>query len=161
MNKPDCITAIALRDLNCLYADTSSKRNLIQRKMYLAQYLGIPLGYGYSWYVHGPYSPDLARDSYRIITEIGSIDKDLKFEDEFSKIISAVNAIEDNLSNPLLKGINIVDWYTLIVDIAYLFKHDFNTEKEITNQVRNFTSKFNDKQIKLGCLTFTDLKQSF
>ena len=56
-------TAIALRDLG--YKSEKDLR-LIQLKIYLAQENGLPLGYGFVWCIHGPYSEDLTRDIFEI-----------------------------------------------------------------------------------------------
>jgi len=37
----------------------------LQKIVCLLQGLGVPLGYKFSWYFHGPYSRDLARDMFR------------------------------------------------------------------------------------------------
>ena len=46
--------------------DTIEQRVSFQKAIYLAQAVGVPLHYPYSWYVHGPYSPDLTRDYYAL-----------------------------------------------------------------------------------------------
>ena len=69
MNNSQIATAVAIRDLNCYSLETIDDRILLQKKIYLAQDIGLPLGYGYSWYIHGPYSPDLTAAAYQIIPE--------------------------------------------------------------------------------------------
>ena len=39
--------------------DTLNDRVTFQKAVYLAQAVGIPLRYRYSWYIMGPYSRDL------------------------------------------------------------------------------------------------------
>src|SRR5690349_17229058 len=46
--------------------DTVDDRKRIQKAIYLAQLPGIDLGYSFSWYVKGPYSPALTRDYYSL-----------------------------------------------------------------------------------------------
>jgi uncharacterized protein YwgA len=41
-------------------------RLMLQKYVYIAQKLGLKLGYGYSMYIRGPYSPLLAEDYYRL-----------------------------------------------------------------------------------------------
>ena len=41
-------------------------RLVLQKTVYLLQSLGFYLGYKFSWYVHGPYSPDLTKDAFRL-----------------------------------------------------------------------------------------------
>ena len=40
------------------------ERLVLQKSIYLAQQLGVQLGYHYSWYLRGPYSKDLTADAY-------------------------------------------------------------------------------------------------
>jgi uncharacterized protein YwgA len=45
---------------------TFAERLLLQKRVYFIQQFGAPLGYSFGWYVHGPYSSDLARDGFEI-----------------------------------------------------------------------------------------------
>ncbi|MBC7112712.1 MAG: hypothetical protein H5T34_01600 [Candidatus Methanomethyliales bacterium] len=38
----------------------------LQKLVFLARYFGLDMGYSFSLYIHGPYSPDLARDYYSL-----------------------------------------------------------------------------------------------
>lgn len=43
-----------------------AQRLLLQKRIFFASMLGVSLGFGYSWYIRGPYSPTLTRDAYAI-----------------------------------------------------------------------------------------------
>ncbi len=43
-----------------------SERKRIQKIVCLLQLFGIELGFGFSWYIHGPYSPDLTRTLFEL-----------------------------------------------------------------------------------------------
>jgi len=45
---------------------TLRERIVVQKTMYFTQQLGAYLGYNYSWYVYGPYSPSLAKDAFAV-----------------------------------------------------------------------------------------------
>jgi uncharacterized protein YwgA len=45
---------------------TFEGRLVLQKTVYLLQCFGLYFGYKFSWYVHGPYSPDLTRDAFKI-----------------------------------------------------------------------------------------------
>jgi len=47
-------------------------RKVMQKAVYLAQEMGVPLGYRFNWYVMGPYSPGLTDDYYQAATENGA-----------------------------------------------------------------------------------------
>lgn len=49
---------------------TVDQRMEVQKAVYLAQNLGVDLGYSYGWYVKGPYSPALTRDYYNLTDEV-------------------------------------------------------------------------------------------
>ena len=42
-------------------------RLILQKTIYLAWAARIDLGYGYSWYLRGPYSSDLTRDAFSLV----------------------------------------------------------------------------------------------
>ena len=70
MNNSQIATAVALRELKCASLETIDDRILLQKKVFLAQHLGLPLRYGYSWYIHGPYSTDLTAVAYQVIPKV-------------------------------------------------------------------------------------------
>jgi uncharacterized protein YwgA len=45
---------------------TFEGRLVLQKTVYLLQSLGFYLGYKFSWYIHGPYSPDLTKDAFKL-----------------------------------------------------------------------------------------------
>jgi len=51
--------------------DAFDYRLILQKAVYLAQAIGVNLGYYYQWYIHGPYSPTLTQDEYAIAVELG------------------------------------------------------------------------------------------
>jgi hypothetical protein len=50
--------------------DSFSDRLVLQKAIYLAQAAGVLLGYGYNWYLRGPYSPSLTRDAFAVVDEL-------------------------------------------------------------------------------------------
>lgn len=54
--------------------DVSSfnSRLRVQKYVFIARFFGLDLGYNFSLYIRGPYSPDLARDYYRI--DVGAVE---------------------------------------------------------------------------------------
>jgi len=45
---------------------TLNDRIRVQKAIYLGQAAGADLAYEYNWYLHGPYSPELANDYYKL-----------------------------------------------------------------------------------------------
>jgi len=145
MNNSQIATAIAIRDLRCGSLDTINDRILLQKKIYLAQDIGLPLGYGYSWYIHGPYSTDLTAVAYQIIPEgFDSIEKNT-FNEQYAKMISRVNELEGEIEKRNLQ-ISIVQWYELVASIAYWNKRGYNTEDSIIEKIRETKPQFSEEQ---------------
>lgn len=57
---------IILKRIGNLNISTFEGRLVLQKTIYLLQSFGFYLGYKFSWYIHGPYSPDLTRDAFRL-----------------------------------------------------------------------------------------------
>lgn len=53
--------------------DTFEGRLVLQKTIYLMQSYGLDVGYKFSWYIHGPYSPELTRDAFRLQAIYGEI----------------------------------------------------------------------------------------
>jgi len=77
-----------------------------QKLIFLVQNSGLSLGYGYNWYVRGPYSPPLTQDLFEIEQnkEIFEKGKTLGLQDEeiiISKIDGIKRLLGDNISDPI------------------------------------------------------------
>lgn len=67
MNSRLAVLNLFLRELGQdTQITTKADRLRIQKAIYLGQLSGVDLGYRYSWYVHGPYSPALTQDYYAL-----------------------------------------------------------------------------------------------
>ena len=64
------------------YQGSFRQRLVLQKTIYILQDgFNIPLGYDFSWYVHGPYSPALARDAYLLVDRYEDLPR-ISFVDE-------------------------------------------------------------------------------
>ena len=106
MNKSQIATAVALRDLKCYSLDNIDERILLQKKIFLAQDIGLPLGYGYNWYIHGPYSTDLTAVAYQVIPEGYSSLENKCFKEKYSEMIRKVNELESKISKYSLTSVS-------------------------------------------------------
>jgi len=91
--------------------ETFTERKLLQKLVFLLQQFGVDLKFNYSWYLHGPYSPDLTRTLYEM-TEPSSIPKAELSDSEIARI--------NKLKNFLDKDIYSSDRLELLVSINYL-----------------------------------------
>jgi len=74
--------------------DVFDDRLRLQKIVYLLWGYGIYLGYGFNWYVHGPYSPKLADDGYAIDDDIFEKGRDITLNDE-QRVIESLNNFND------------------------------------------------------------------
>ena len=157
MNNSHIATAVAIRDLGCYSLETINDRILLQKKIYLAQDIGLPLGYGYSWYIHGPYSTDLTAAAYQIIPEGKTAIESKTLKEPYASMIGKVNALEDDIEKKNLI-ISTVQWYELIASIAYWHKRGYSTEEKSVEKIRITKPQFTEEQIKAGYSTYTLFK---
>lgn len=157
MNNSHIATAVAMRDLNCYSLETINDRILLQKKVYLAQDIGLPLGYGYSWYIHGPYSTDLTAVAYQIIPEGKTTIEKKSLKEPYASMITKVNDLECILEQQELQ-ISAVQWYELIASIAYWYKRGYNIENKAVEKIRSTKPQFSEEQIKAGYSTYVAFK---
>lgn len=147
-------TAIALRDLKCHSIQTVDERILLQKKVYIAQELGLPLGFGYSWYLHGPYSRDLTTATYEIADEGFSLADGKRFEPQYQLIIDCVNSIEEEATKVKL---NNVHWYELVASIAYWYKRGLTEKTDLVKKIYMCKPQFTLSQVETAYDAFARL----
>lgn len=106
---------------------TLSDRKRVQKAIYLGQAAGADLGYDYNWYIHGPYSPELANDYYQLSAAIllneipppaGSANVPALKESYIQTLRSLAPIIEKPEDFPLEQE----DWLELISSLHFLQK---------------------------------------
>ncbi len=157
MNNSQIATAVTLRDLKCYSIDTISDRILLQKKVYLVQDIGMPLGYGYSWYIHGPYSTDLTAVAYQIVPEGCEAIEGKRLKEPFSRMVESVNALETEIDSRDLK-IGTVSWYELIASIAYWYKRCSNDKQRTFEKIRITKPQFSEEQVSAAYETYLGFK---
>lgn len=95
---------------------TVENRLRVQKAIYLAQSAGVGLGYTYSWYVKGPYSPPLTRDYYELAaSETASAGTSLK-----SPVAQKLQEVRQILRMPKGVGLEKANWYELLASLHFL-----------------------------------------
>lgn len=145
MNITSIATAIAIREMGCEKIDTIEDRILLQKKVYIAQELGLPLGYGYSWYIHGPYSPDLTTAIYQIVPEGFESISEHNFKPQYADIISKVNLL-DSYRNSLGLKLTTVQWYELLASLLYWSKENPN-KRYIVDKLKESKPQFSLEEV--------------
>lgn len=103
-NEADYVGGVIKRVSN--FNPRSYKRSLAERKkfqktIYLIQAFDIPLGYSFNWYLHGPYSPDLAEVGYALADIYDHVDEarfqEMETEQQFQSFLDYVGPIKEDV----------------------------------------------------------------
>ncbi len=81
------------------YEKNFDSRLVLQKTVYLMQQFGLNIGYSFSWYLRGPYSPNLTRDAYELTKsnyEIPVKFADRNKEQRFCEFLEFINPISNN-----------------------------------------------------------------
>jgi hypothetical protein len=120
-------------------------RKRIQKSVYLLQQLGAGLHFSYTWYVHGPYSPDLTRTV---------------FNPQLDEPIRALNKNELRIVNTarnfLAQDFYSADSLELIVSLIYVIKIGpklgYDNKQKIINYLRLEKPQFSVPRIESAFL---------
>ena len=125
--------------------DSFAGRKRIQKTIYLLKQFGADLKFGYVWYLHGPYSPELTR------TLFNPTDADLGSERDLSK---TELKIANKMRNFLGKDLYSVDSLELIVSLIYLIKHGpkegYTTKGKIIQYLRCQKPQFSTEEVEVA-----------
>jgi hypothetical protein len=99
---------------------TVGDRKRVQKAVYLGQVAGADLGYRFSWYLMGPYSPGLTEDYFELDTK-----RDLVREAGTGKVLHpqyvlALRAIKPLLDPPEDIPLRQEQWLELLASYHYL-----------------------------------------
>lgn len=137
--------AVYLRALGLGASDVDSftGRKRIQKVFYLLKQFGADLPFGYTWYLHGPYSPELTS------TLFSGTDQSLASDIQIDKsVLQNVN----NLRNFLADDFYSVDALELIVSLIYLIKHGpkqgYDTKQEIIQFLMMKKPQFSREEVE-------------
>ena len=56
----------SLEQVGGLHLDSLLERKLLQKRIYFVQEFGVDLGYSFTYYIYGPYSPELTSDAFHL-----------------------------------------------------------------------------------------------
>ena len=157
MNSAYYTTAIALRDLECDSLKSLDDRILLQKKIYLAQDFGLPLGYGFGWYIHGPYSPDLTQAAFTIIPEGFDAVQERRFTPKYQGIVSCVNSLEAEAERRCVR-LAPVAWYELLASVAYWTQRGVTTEKDMVDTLRKYKPQFDEGEVYAAYKAYQETK---
>jgi len=117
-------------------------RKRVQKIFYLLKQFGADLKFGYTWYLHGPYSPELTRallDS----PDTGTPQRSLTKEE-----LESVNSMRNFMADDFYS----VDKLELIVSLIYLIKYapeqGYDSKKKIFDFIREQKPQFSKNDVE-------------
>ena len=101
---------------------TRDERIAIQKLVCLTQEAGLQLGYGFNWYVRGPYSPSLTTDYYQIATTRETVETNATKFVLIQAAKDAVIKVAQIKVVPPAVALQEVLWLELVASIAFLIR---------------------------------------
>ena len=122
--------------------DSFADRKRLQKITYLLEKGGVDLGFGFNWYLHGPYSPSLTRVLYK--EDLDEMKRDvLEDKDDKKRIL----ALKDSLGSDLKSS----DTLELIASLHYIItlgKLQNKSDEEIYQLFRELKPFFSEDDTK-------------
>ncbi len=112
------------------------ERLRLQKIVYLLWAYGISLGYGFNWYVRGPYSPKLASDGYALDDELFERGSRIRFNDE-KKVVESLNEFNKILG----EKINDSLYLEILASLHYIKKVAFGDRDDFAKISNWLTSQ--------------------
>ena len=102
--------------------DTIDDRKRVQKAIYLGQLTGVDLGYRFSWYLMGPYSPSLTRDYFDLSEDMAAGEPSFEAMELISSVKKKLKRVLPLLKVPKTLKVSIEDWLELVASFHYLLK---------------------------------------
>jgi uncharacterized protein YwgA len=112
---------------------TVDDRKRVQKAVYLGQLSGVDLGYRFSWYLMGPYSPSLTRDYFSLAEAIGSGERDYDNKELHGQIKKRLKKVKPLMRQPTSVKMAQEDWLELIASLHYLLRVSKYPKKKTIN----------------------------
>ena len=126
--------------------DTFNDRLILQKMVFILQEFNIDLNYPFNWYMHGPYSPELASDAFNYLP---ILEKKLKnnppinFKNsEQKKIIKVAQLISEAKTNTSMDETLLLE---AISSLIYLIKYVKSDSIEMLIKLKPKFSKYKEE----------------
>jgi len=133
---------------------TFEERKKVQKLVYLLQLFGVRLGFQYSWYLHGPYSPGLTRVLFEGLEDSGPLNVSAELTaDEAKRIQKLKHFLGDHIRS--------TDFLELLVSLDYVKKEGASSGVKKKDVIRVLSEKkpfFSDREISDCWERLTDLE---
>ena len=118
-------------------------RFLVQKVSYLAQALGINIGYYFTIYVAGPYSSSLARDYYSNADQVNSLVTSYELSSEETTLLEKMRRCCDIFENPTLME-------CMSTTVYLLNRYPDLTDDEVFSRMKSLKSYLSDYVCVIG-----------
>ena len=112
---------------------TIDDRIAIQKAVCLTQEAGLQLGYGFNWYVRGPYSPSLTSDYYQIAGSRSAVEKDAQKFTLTASALRSLSKVQAVFNPPVGCPLGRVQWLELLASVAFLVRR-YQMSKEAAEE---------------------------
>ena len=134
----ECIIAVLLRRLGLEANNDFETRLAIQKITYLAQEIGIPLGYKFKWYTYGPYSRKLALDTGKILhTRVEDCPAHLRHYLE--PVDDLLRELEERSRE---SGKNLLYWLELVASLHMLRYNTYPRVDDVVEELLKYKRRF-------------------
>lgn len=131
-----------LRELEFIpHVDKFQDRLVIQKTVCLLEMMGMDVGYHFSLYVRGPYSPSLTEDLYSHKVEVNNLKTNYAPNEEEKKQLHTFLDVSNNLEPTVLE---IMSTY------AFLIRDSDNNEKQAITKLKKLKSFYSEGRIAMG-----------
>lgn len=133
-------TGLILKNIGNFNMEDFDGRLILHKTVYVLKSFGLDLGYSYGWYLHGTYSPELAKVGFELQDKMKKIPKiDVKFTD------ANIQSKFDNFMKFMADKKNDACLLEICASICYLYNMSFS-KTEILKMVENKKPNFTQEQ---------------
>ncbi len=101
--------------------ESFENRLILQKAIYLLQFIGMDLNYDFSWYLYGPYSPELAAEAFAILPILEDLADDLELTDVDFRALIKMDEIAEGIKKISKElEMDIVDVFELTASITFI-----------------------------------------
>lgn len=111
-------------------------RKRVQKAVYLGQVAGADLGYRFSWYLMGPYSPGLTEDYFELDSKRDEVVSAGTGKSLHPQYVGALRSMKDVLSLPVGVDLSQERWLELLASYHYLRKVSKLQDKQAREVLR-------------------------
>lgn len=134
---------LLIKDIDNFDLSNFDGRLRFQKTIQILQSFGIDLGYRFSWYLRGPYSPTLTKDGFDlqdVIYRIPKLKMDFRRKEDDSRYSDFKELIQDKKDDP--------DQLEIVSSICFLYKEKQKARDEVLDLTAGKRKHFTMEQCR-------------